>query len=141
MRWALILILAAIVALWALAAFWPKHPPPIPERFVGTWELFRYEPPAGVRPPNPIRAGERTLWIFEARGAYCQRTVVNGYEIKRDEGVVEAGDDLLTLRRISRDRSSFEGKKDPWKPRWDGDHLILINVAVGDSYWLRRVRE
>jgi len=138
LRWALVVLLLASGALWAFAFFWPKPAPGLPERFVGTWEVVRYEPPPDTRAANPLKPGERIRWEFDANGAYCQRILVGDYEIKRDEGVAEARDDLLVVRRVSQDRQHAPAPEIPWRTQWDGDHLVLTSIASGDSYWLAR---
>ena len=153
---AIIVCLVGIAGLWAIAFWWPKLPPELPEKYRGTFDLVRFEPPPNVPMTNPYPEGQRWRYTFRAEGSYViQIHVQSGFEMARLEGVVTLGEDnVLTLRQVSQNRELPRDEHDRPKPppspesfkvRWvqdnTGRYLVMTQVPEGHQLFLRPVTE
>jgi hypothetical protein len=144
---ALVLILLATAGLWFWAITTRVEPTPLPERFCGTFQVFRFEPPEGVIMPNPLHADQRQRYEFRPDGTYRLTIRVSGdHEMLRSEGMARLdGHQVLTLRRLSLNRRRLESEPERFGTRWGqdetGPYLLLRHVEQGHSFYLRRVEE
>ena len=144
---ALIVCALAIAGLWFWAVTTRVELTPLPERFCGKFQVFRFEPPEGVSMANPLLADQRRRYEFRADGTYRMTVLVSGdYEMLRAEGL--AGLDrqqVLSLRRLSLNRREMPAETERFGTRWGQDEtgafLLLRHVEQGHSFYLRRVEE
>ena len=100
---ALIISGLAIAGLWAWAVTTRVELTPLPERYCGTFRVFRFEPPDGTTMANPLLADQHHRYEFRADGTYCISILVSGgYEMLRSEGMLGLDrQQVLTLSQLS----------------------------------------
>jgi len=144
---ALVVSLLAIAGIWIWAVSTGEVREPLPERLCGTFEVYRFEPPKGVRMGNPFVPGQRHRYIFRADGSYRVTVLVSGgYEMLRAEGVATLDrKQVLTLRRLSLNRRERPAEPELFGTWWgqdeEGAFLLLRHVEKGHSLYLRRIAD
>jgi hypothetical protein len=142
-RAVVILCFAGAAAVWAWALAWPKEAVfrPLPERFVGEFQVAGIETPPGM--PSPLPPGKQYVFRFAADGTYTFSIYLNaGYEILRQEGVVEVSDSgVVTFKRVSSNRREDRGEPERYHAEWGKDEkgpfLALRHVTANYTYRLR----
>ena len=142
---ALIVCVLAIAGLWFWAVTTRVELTPLPDRFCGTFQVFRFEPPEGVTMANPLQADQRQRYEFRADGTYRLTILVSGdYEMLRSEGMASLDrHQVLTLRRLSLNRRQLPSEPERFGARWGQDdtgaYLLLRHVEQGHSFYLRPI--
>ncbi|MHC4959502.1 MAG: hypothetical protein ACYTGN_14140 [Planctomycetota bacterium] len=153
------LLAAAGLWVWALAA--PEDSVgPVPERFVGEFVLWRYEPPLNkdgnsVMMRSPYAPGQERRWHIRADGTYMMRVLVSGgYEMMRQEGVVwvDGEHSMMTMKQLSENRADSEPIDYAYSVQFSngpqGDELKLTaavtdeereHLSRGHELYLRKV--
>ena len=142
-RAVVLLCLVGAAGAWGWALFAPKTAtfPPLPERFVGAFEVAGIETPPGMA--NPLPPGKQYLFRFAADGTYVLQVFLNGgFEILQREGVIEVGDDgVVTLTRVSSNRREDRAPPEQYHASWGkddiGPFLALRHAGEGYTYRLR----
>lgn len=136
-----------IAGVWAAAIWWPIPVDPLPARFVGTFRLYRFEPPDGVLMSNPYVKGHRWYYTFRSDGSYEVLVKIPGeYEMNRTSGIVRIGEgNSLTLDQVAGNRGE-EPTVYRYGTIWDHDKegrevLVLTHVEEGYHLYLRRTDE
>jgi hypothetical protein len=118
-----VLLLAGAAAVWAWAFLWPKDArlEPLPQRFVGEFQLAGIDTPPGM--VNPLPPGKQYRFRFAADGTYSFSVFLNaGYEILRREGVVTVSESgILTLTPISSNRREDRAPPERFHAEWGQD--------------------
>jgi len=141
-----ILCFVGAAAVWGWALFAPKTATaePLPERFVGAFELAGLETPAGM--PSPLPPGKQYLFHFAADGTYLLQVFLNGgFEILHREGLIAVGDDgVVTLTRVSSNRREDRAAPDRFHASWGkddkGPFLVLHHADEGYTFRLRPLK-
>jgi len=121
MRWVIPLFcVAAIAAIWGWAAYAPKDPPPLPERFRGRFQVVNFEPPEGLPMESPVAFSQQHYYTFREDGSYVLSVLVaNGYEMLRREGVVSVDErGILSLAQVSTNRREDRQPVDRFRAEW-----------------------
>jgi len=142
-----ILCFVGAAAVWGWALFWPKTElvAPLPERFVGAFELAKIETPPGMA--NPLPPGKQYLFHFGADGTYLLQVFLNGgFEILHLEGRVEVGGDgVVTLTRVSSNRREDRAPPQRFHASWGqddtGPFLVLRHDEEGYTFQLRPLKK
>ncbi|HEX5137254.1 MAG TPA: hypothetical protein VFY93_09795 [Planctomycetota bacterium] len=141
-----ILCLLGAAGVWAWALFAPKTATvaPLPQRFVGAFEVAGIETPPGM--PNPLPPGKQYLFHFTADGTYVLQVFLNGgFEILRREGAIDVGGDgIVTLNRVSSNRREDRAPAERFHASWGqddtGPFLALRHAEAGYTFRLRPVK-
>jgi len=142
------LALAGIAGLWSWGLLTSKEPEPLPERYVGTYRLFRFEPPKGVRMDNPYdKQGQERFYTFSKDSTYAVSVkVMGGYEMDRVDGIVSVNRrGIMELRQVSHNLRAEPLEPDRYSVRFvhdpKGEVMVLTQVERRFELYLRRVPE
>lgn len=141
-----ILCLVGAAGVWAFALFAPKEARlvPLPERFVGVYDLSGFEPARGGTPDLPLPPGRGHVFRFSAEGTYSLSVMLhNGYEMLRREGTAVVSDEgVMTLTQVSTNRKEDRGPVDRYHAEWGQDEhgpfLALRHVEQGYTLRMRK---
>jgi hypothetical protein len=147
--------LLGAAAIWGWAMTGTAEIASFPERYRGTFEMYRYEAGIAVGAVDPIDQKQRWMYSFAENGTFQIRVLVGEeWEMFRRSGTVVAdGEDGLVLTRESENGVlllSESGEPQPGAPeryyvQWgtdeEGPYLHLteeLAAAAGQQMFLRR---
>ncbi|MEM8884032.1 MAG: hypothetical protein AAGD14_08190 [Planctomycetota bacterium] len=142
--------LLGAAGLWAWAIYAPVDTTEIDPKYVGTWELFRFEPEADLMSANPLENKQAWHYIIEPSGKYLQRVfVTDGIEMSRRGGVLtEEEGNYLVFERRGLDGVAVESAQRRYFVEWGSDeegpflHLTQeLARGKGEQLFLRRVEQ
>ncbi len=150
-----VLAILGSAGLWAWAMTGSREVVALPDRYCGTFELFRFE--AGIAPGavDPIAQKQRWIYTFAKNGTFQIRVLVPGdWEMLRRSGtVVTDGEDRIVLTRgsengmfmLSETGEPLEQVPERYYVQWGTDekgpylHLTEeLAAAAGQQLFLRR---
>lgn len=148
--------LAGTAALWIWAMSGTVETTSFPEKYLGTFEMYRYEAGVASGAVDPISQRQRWIYSFFENGTFQIRVLVDGdWEMLRRSGnVVADHEDGLILTRVSEngmlllaaDGEPHAGHPERYYVQWgsdeDGPYLHLteeLASSAGQQMFLRRL--
>ena len=145
---ALALLGAGGVWAWALTGAPPAAG--LPEKYVGTYEMFRFAAGAVVGAVDPLAQGQSWKYTFRADGSYTIRVLVTAdWEMMRRTGTIrEDGADALVLARVAENGTPLDAPPERYYAQWgsdeEGPYLHLteeLATRAGQQLFLRRIAD